>query len=128
MAQFSHIISAVDAHAGGEPARIVLNGLPPILGATMAEKKQYMKDRLDYFRTLLMHEPRGHRGMFGVILMPPVSPKAHYGVLFIDHAGYIDMCGHSIMSVTTALIEIGMVPPIEVVSRRWLEFEGGVIS
>jgi proline racemase/trans-L-3-hydroxyproline dehydratase len=113
MVEFTHIISAIDAHTAGEPARIVLNGLPPILGHTMAEKKQYMKDRLDHFRTLLMHEPRGHRDMFGVILTPPASAKAHYGVLFIDHAGYIDMCGHSIMSVTTALIEIGMVPPIE---------------
>lgn len=113
MAQFSHIISAIDAHTAGEPARIVLSGLPPILGDTMAEKKRYMKERLDHFRTLLMHEPRGHRDMFGVILTPPASPKAHYGVLFIDHAGYIDMCGHSIMGVTTALIEVGMVPPIE---------------
>jgi proline racemase len=113
MVEFTHIISAIDAHTAGEPARIVLNGLPPILGDTMAEKKRYMKDRLDHFRTLLMHEPRGHRDMFGVILTPPASPKAHYGVLFIDHSGYIDMCGHSIMSVTTALIEIGMVPPIE---------------
>ncbi len=112
MAQFSHVIWAIDAHTAGEPARIILNGLPPILGETMAAKKQYMKDRLDHFRTLLMHEPRGHQAMFGVILTPPVR-KADYGVLFIDHAGYIDMCGHSIMSLTTALIEIGMVPPIE---------------
>jgi proline racemase len=113
MVQFSHIISAIDAHTAGEPARIVLSGLPPILGDTMAEKKRYMKDRLDHFRTLLMREPRGHRDMFGVILTPPASPQAHYGVLFIDHSGYIDMCGHSIMSLATALIEIGMVPPIE---------------
>jgi proline racemase len=39
MVQFSHIISAIDAHTAGEPARIVLNGLPPIVGDTMAEKK-----------------------------------------------------------------------------------------
>lgn len=113
MARFNHIISAIDAHAGGEPARIVLSGLPPILGDTMVERKQYMKERLDYFRTLLMQEPRGHKDMFGIVLTPPVSQRAHYGVLFIDNAGYIDMCGHSIMSATTALIEIGMIPSVE---------------
>lgn len=79
----------------------------------MVEKKQCMKERLDHFRTLLMQEPRGHKDMFGVVLTPPVSQRAHYGVLFIDNAGYIDMCGHSIMSATTVLIEIGMVSPAE---------------
>lgn len=112
MAQFSHIISAIDAHTAGEPARIVLSGLPPILGHTMAEKKHYAKTRLDYWRTLLMQEPRGHKDMFGIILTPPTDERADYGVLFIDSAGYIDMCGHGIMAVTTALIEIGMVPSV----------------
>jgi len=113
MAQFSHIISAIDTHTAGEPARIVLSGLPPILGNTMAKKKQYMKEHLDRFRTLLMQEPRGHKDMFGIVLTPPIRQEAHYGVLFIDSEGNIDMCGHSIMSATTALIEIGMVLPIE---------------
>lgn len=113
MVQFSHIISAIDTHTAGEPARIVLTGLPNILGNTMAEKKQYMKEQLDRYRTLLMQEPRGHKDMFGVVLMPPTRQEAHYGILFIDSEGYIDMCGHSIMSATTVLIETGMVQPIE---------------
>jgi proline racemase/trans-L-3-hydroxyproline dehydratase len=49
--------------------------------------------------------------MFGVVLTPPVSRDAQYGLLFMDAGGYLDMCGHSIMAVATALIEIGMVPP-----------------
>ncbi len=113
MAQFRHIISTIDAHAAGEPARIILNGLPPVLGDTMAAKKRYLMERLDRFRTLLMQEPRGHRDMFGVILTPPVSRQALYGLLFIDSGGYLDMCGHGTMSVATALIEIGMVEPVE---------------
>ena len=58
MARFSHIISAIDAHTAGEPTRIVLTGLPPILGDTMAAKKRYMRERLDHFRTLLMQGKR----------------------------------------------------------------------
>ncbi|MCG6895893.1 MAG: proline racemase family protein [Thiocapsa sp.] len=110
MAQFSHIVSAIDTHTAGEPARIVLSGLPPIRGDTMAQKKRYMREKLDRFRTLLMLEPRGHKDMFGVVLTPPVSREAQYGVLFIDSAGYIDMCGHSVMAAATALIETGMIP------------------
>ena len=39
MANFMHMISVMDTHAAGEPTRIVLSGLPPIRGATMAAKK-----------------------------------------------------------------------------------------
>jgi len=113
MANFEHIISTVDAHTGGEPVRVVLSGLPLIIGDTMAEKKHYLKNNLDHFRTLLMQEPRGHNDMFGVIITPPCNPQAHYGILFIDNSGYLDMCGHSIIGTATALIETGMVSSTE---------------
>ena len=113
MTQFAHLISTIDTHAAGEPTRIVLSGLPLIPGPTMAAKKQYMAEHLDHFRTLLMQEPRGHRDMFGAIVTPPTIPQAQYGVLFMDSGGYLDMCGHGIISIATALIEIGMVAPME---------------
>lgn len=113
MARFAHIIAAIDTHAAGEPTRIVCSGLPPIHGRTMAAKKRYMMEHLDHFRTVLMQEPRGHRDMFGAILTPPTTPRGQYGLLFMDHTGYLDMCGHGTMSVTTALIEMGMIPPTE---------------
>lgn len=111
--RFAHLISAIDTHAAGEPTRIVLSGLPPIAGRTMAAKKHDMAEHLDYFRTLLMQEPRGHRDMFGAILTPPTTPQAHYGVLFMDSGGYLDMCGHGVISMATALIETGMISPTE---------------
>ena len=58
MAKFIRMITTFDTHTGGEPTRIVVNGLPPILGETMAAKKKYMREHLDHFRTLLMGEPR----------------------------------------------------------------------
>lgn len=113
MTRFTYIISAIDTHTAGEPTRIVLSGLPSIHGKTMAEKKGYMMEHLDYIRTLLMQEPRGHNDMFGAIITPPTTNQAHYGILFMDNADYLDMCGHGIIGITTALIEIGMVSPIE---------------
>ncbi len=90
--------------------------LPPELVAELIEKRIQQ-----LFRTLLMQEPRGHKDMFGIILTPPAHPKAHYGLLFIHSEGYIDMCGHSIMSATTALIETGMVSPSEPETRVVLD-------
>jgi proline racemase/trans-L-3-hydroxyproline dehydratase len=113
MARFAHIISVIDTHAAGEPTRIVCSGLPPIHGKTMAARKRYMREHLDHFRTVLMQEPRGHKDMFGAILTPPTTPHGQYGLLFMDSTGYLDMCGHGTMCVTTALIEMGMIPATE---------------
>jgi proline racemase/trans-L-3-hydroxyproline dehydratase len=109
MANFANVLSIIDTHTAGEPTRIVLCGLPIIPGSTMMEKKYYMAENMDHFRTMLMHEPRGHNDMFGAVLLPPISPQAQYGVLFIEQVGYLDMCGHGTIGLTTALIESGMV-------------------
>jgi proline racemase len=128
MASFDHVIGTVDAHTGGEPVRVILSGLPPIPGSTMAKKKMYLKNHLDHFRTLLMQEPRGHNDMFGVIITPPCNDQAQYGVLFMDNGGYLDMCGHSIIGVTTVLIETGMYPAREPETSIVFDTPAGLIT
>jgi len=109
MAQFSHIISAIDTHTEGEPTRIILSGLPPIHGATIAEKWAYIRENMDHLRRALMHEPRGHRDMFGAILTSPCNPKADYGLMYMDSGGFLTMCGHGTIGTVTLLVEMGMV-------------------
>jgi proline racemase/trans-L-3-hydroxyproline dehydratase len=110
MARLSQVLSAIDTHSGGEPNRIITSGVPPLPGATMADKKAYMRAHLDHFRTLIVQEPRGHRDMLGAVLTPPVTARAHYGVLFLEGASYPDMCGHGIICIATALLETGTIP------------------
>src|SRR6266542_6453109 len=50
----------LDAHAAGEPLRLVVSGVPPIPGATMVERRLYAREHLDDLRRALMFEPRGH--------------------------------------------------------------------
>ncbi|MGH2560611.1 MAG: proline racemase family protein [Thermomicrobiales bacterium] len=102
-------ITTIDAHAGGEPLRIVTSGLPPLAGATMLERRRWMRENLDVVRRILLWEPRGHADMYGAVLTPPVSPDADYGVLFLTNEGYSTMCGHGVIALTTALIETGAV-------------------
>lgn len=109
MAVFANIVSVIDTHTAGEPTRIVLSGLPVIEGRTMAEKKSFMAGELDHYRNMLMQEPRGHKDMFGAILTPPTTDASAYGIIFTDNTGYLDMCGHGTIGITTALIEMGMV-------------------
>lgn len=107
--QFSRYLSTIEAHAGGEPLRIVTAGVPPLPGATILERRAAMREHHDDLRRLLMWEPRGHADMYGCLLTPPVTPGATYGVLFMHNEGLSTMCGHGIIALTTALIETGMV-------------------
>ena len=103
------MFSVIDSHTAGEPARIIIKGLPDIPGKTMAQKKQYLQDNLDNLRTSLMHEPRGHSEMFGAYLLPTTLPEAQLGVVFIDGGGYLNMCGHNTIAAVAVAFEVGMI-------------------
>lgn len=103
-------ITTLDAHAAGEPLRIITGGLPELPGATILERRRYMREHLDYVRRALMWEPRGHYDMYGCVLTPPVSPEAHLGVLFLHNEGYSTMCGHGVIALVTALLDTGAWP------------------
>jgi proline racemase len=104
------IIPCVETHTCGEPTRIVIGGLLDLPGDTIVAKQAYVREHLDHIRKALIREPRGHRGMFGAILTPPVSPGAVCGVIWFDNAGYLSGCGHGTIGVGIAMVETGMVP------------------
>jgi trans-L-3-hydroxyproline dehydratase len=103
-------IETVDAHAAGEPLRVIVSGFPEVKGKTILERRRVAKETLDHLRTALLWEPRGHADMYGCLLTPPVTPGADFGVLFLHNAGYSTMCGHGIIAVTTVVLETGLVP------------------
>jgi proline racemase len=101
-------IKTVDAHAAGEPLRLIVGGFPAPQGRTMLDKREWVTERHDHLRRALMLEPRGHADMYGAILTEAVSPGSHAGVLFMHNAGYSTMCGHGIIAVTTIALERGL--------------------
>ncbi|KAJ8611034.1 hypothetical protein CTAYLR_007060 [Chrysophaeum taylorii] len=104
------LLQVVDAHCGGEPARVVVGGLPVVPGSTMLEKRQYFREHLDHLRCLLCHEPRGYPCQNANFLVAPTSPEASFGVVIGEQAGvYPAMSGHNLMCVATVLVEAGMV-------------------
>jgi trans-L-3-hydroxyproline dehydratase len=105
-------ITAIDAHAEGEPLRVILEGYPELEGDTILERRQYARDELDHLRTALMWEPRGHADMYGCVITPAVSETADFGVLFLHNEGYSTMCGHGIIAVTKVVLETGMLPMV----------------
>ncbi len=103
------MIDCIDAHTGGEPLRIITSGLPPILGSTILEKRQYVKENMDNLRKLMMLEPRGHDDMYGCIIVDAVTKDGDFGVLFTHNEGLSTMCGHGIIAVTKTMIEMGRI-------------------
>ena len=108
-------ITTIDAHAAGEPLRVVTGGLPPIPGNTILAKRRYAREYLDHLRRALMFEPRGHADMYGCILTEAVTPDGDLGVLFMHNEGYSTMCGHGVIALVTVLLETGMLEPSDVI-------------
>jgi proline racemase len=105
--RFKHRLSIIDGHTAGEPTRMILSGYPKLAGATLAERMADMKANHDWVRRVAMNEPRGHRDMFGGVLMEPVDPSADIGVFFIDGGQYYNMCGHASLGICAMMVETG---------------------
>ena len=58
-------VHTIDAHTGGEPLRILMSGMPPVPGATIHDKRVWLRQHRDDLRCFLMNEPRGHADMYG---------------------------------------------------------------
>ncbi|EQI20279.1 proline racemase [Clostridioides difficile] len=125
--KFSRSIQAIDSHTAGEATRIVVGGIPNIKGNSMPEKKEYLEENLDYLRTAIMLEPRGHNDMFGSVRTQPCCPDADFGIIFMDGGGYLNMCGHGTIGAMTAAIETGVVPAVEPVTHVVMEAPAGII-
>jgi trans-L-3-hydroxyproline dehydratase len=94
-------------HTGGEPLRVVVDGLPPLKGDNVLEKRRYFREHYDHLRRGLMWEPRGHADMYGAVITP--SADADCDVFFLHNEGYSTMCGHAIIALTKLAVETKLV-------------------
>jgi proline racemase len=102
-------IMAIDAHAEGEPLRILTEGFPRLQGKSILAKRRYLRDNFDQLRTALLWEPRGHADMYGCVVTEPATTDGTIGVIFLHNEGYSTMCGHGIIALTTVALETGMI-------------------
>jgi trans-L-3-hydroxyproline dehydratase len=102
-------IKTIDLHTGGEPLRVLYEGLPKIEGDTILEKRRYFRDHLDHIRTGCMFEPRGHADMYGALITDPITKDADFGTFFIHNEGYSTMCGHAIIALTKLVFDTKMI-------------------
>lgn len=103
------VIRTIEAHTGGEPLRVIVEGIPPLPGRTILEKRRFFREHYDHLRTALMGEPRGHADMYGAVLIEPVTPDGDLGVIFMHNEGYSTMCGHGIIALAKVVLDLGII-------------------
>lgn len=125
------MIEAIDAHAEGEPGRVVFGGTGrlEVPGATMFEKKINMERDFDWLRLVMLKEPRGLPSTCLNVILPPTDPRADFGFVIIEQSPYYPpMSGSNTMCVVTVLLETGRHPMTEPTTHLTLETPAGLIA
>jgi proline racemase len=126
--RFSSMITAVDAHACGEPGRVITGGVLDVPGSTMFEKKVYLETHADHIRRRMLREPRGYPAANCNLILPPTHPEADAGFVIMEQVEYPPMSGTNTICVVTVLIETGMVAATEPVTKLKLDTPAGLIG
>jgi proline racemase len=123
----ARMIQAVDAHACGEPGRVIVGGVLDVPGKTVLEKMQHLEKHSDGLRKLMLREPRGYPASNCNLIVPPSHPEAHAGYIIMEQTEYPGMSGTNTICVATVLLETGMVPMREPITELTLESPAGLI-
>ena len=126
--RIARMIQAVDAHACGEPGRVIVGGVLDVPGGSVFEKMQYLAQHADGLRKMMLQEPRGYPASNCNLIVPPTHPDADAGYVIMEHVEYPGMSGTNTICVATVLLETGMVPMREPLTELTLEAPAGLIS
>jgi proline racemase len=121
------MLTAVDAHAGGEPGRVIVGGVLDVPGATMFDKRTYLLQQRDDLRKRMLREPRGYPGLCCNLVLPPTRPEADAGFVIMEQTDYPPMSGSNTICVATVLLETGMLPMREPFTDLVLEAPAGLV-
>lgn len=102
-------LKVIDSHTGGEPTRIVVDGIPDLGGGTMAEQSKVFREQYDWLRSSVANEPRGHDAMVGGLLLPPHDPAHLCGVIFFNNTSTLHMCIHGTIGLGVTLAHLGKI-------------------
>src|SRR2546429_2742630 len=121
------MITAVDAHACGEPGRVITGGVLDVPGQTMFDKKCWLAENADHIRLRMLREPRGYPAANCNLVLPSNHPEADAGFVIMEQVEYPPMSGTNTICVVTVLIETGMVAVSEPITKLVLDTPAGLV-
>lgn len=123
----SKILHVVNCHAEGEVGDVIVGGVTPPPGATLWEQSRWIAED-ETLRNFVLNEPRGGVFRHVNLLVPPKNPKAQMGWIIMEPADTPPMSGSNSICVSTVLLDTGIIPMQEPVTRMVLEAPGGLIE
>lgn len=126
--RLSRMINVVGAHAEGEPNDVITGGVIDVPGKTMFEKARWLETKGDDLRAFLLHEPRGKVTLCTNLVLPSSHPEAQMGYVIIEPASYPPMSGTNTICTVTVLLETGVIPMQEPLTKLTLEAPAGLIQ
>jgi len=120
-------IHIVHCHAEGEVGDVIVGGVAPPPGATIWDQSQFIAQD-ENLRNFVLNEPRGGVFRHVNLLVPPKDPSASMGFIIMEPIYTPPMSGSNSICVATVLLDSGIVPMVEPITRFKLEPAMGVIE
>ena len=123
----SKIIHVISCHAEGEVGDVIVGGVMAPPGDTLWEQSRFIASD-GALRDFVLNEPRGGVFRHVNLLVPPKNPKAQMGFIVMEPEDTPPMSGSNSICVATVLLDTGLLPMQEPVTRLTLEAPGGLIA
>ena len=123
----SRVIHTVSCHAEGEVGDVIVGGVEPPPGDTIWEQSRYIAED-ETLRNFMLNEPRGGVFRHVNLLVPAKNPAAQMGWIIMEPVHTPPMSGSNSMCVSTVLLETGIIPMEEPLTRLVLEAPGGLVE
>jgi proline racemase len=123
----SGVIHTVSCHAEGEVGDVIVGGVKAPPGDTIWDQSRFIaKDKT--LRNFMLNEPRGGVFRHVNLLVPAKNPAAQMGWIIMEPIHTPPMSGSNSMCVATVLLETGILPMEEPLTRLVLEAPGGLVE
>jgi len=127
MMRSTKVIHVVSCHAEGEVGDVIVGGVAPPPGDTIWDQARWIAAD-ETLRNFVLNEPRGGVFRHVNLLVPPKDPRAQMGWIIMEPADTPPMSGSNSMCVATVLLDTGIIPMQEPITRLFLEPPGGLIE
>ena len=121
------LIHVVSCHAEGEVGDVIVGGVAPPPGDTLWAQSRWIAED-DRLRRFLLNEPRGGVFRHVNLLVPPKDPRAIGGFIIMEPEDTPPMSGSNSICVATVLIDTGLAPIVEPVTKFTIEAPAGLIE
>lgn len=124
-------MKSLEYHVGGQPVRVIVDGVPSPQGRTQVQKAAWFGRHADRYRRGLVLAPRGHADMSAVLFTEPSSSSAHAGLVFLDAAGCPRYAMPGVAAAVAAAVEHGLISTGDAATgatRLILDTPAGVVT